>query len=206
MKQLALHILALTLSACAAGMQDYSPQDNGFYETPQAEFDVLKSRLIRTAAGLMRANAPLCPSTRMITTPSERFAICTNKVAIEDSAILNAQTNGETIVITSAMIARFDDNELAFLIAHELAHSVEGDYVETKSRPGLELVADRTGVFLMARAGYKTAAALSALKALGIPDLPRTDTHPSGANRMTNLRSSIKEVTALQSANSPLVP
>lgn len=176
------------------------------YETPSADFEILKRRLIRTAAALMRANAELCPNTRIITAAEGTFPICTNKVAIEDSPVKNAQTNGNTILVTTAMIAALNNDELAFLIAHELAHSVEGDYAQTHSRPPLELKADRTGLFLMARAGYDIEAARSALHLLGIPQSPATDTHPSGPQRMANLKKSMAEVRQALNVGAPLLP
>lgn len=206
MRRGVLTCLAAALSACASPGAGYEQPKPAAYETPQAEFEILKRRLIRTAAGLMRANAGLCPNTRVITTPAESFEICTNKVAIEDSAIANAVTNGDTILVTTAMIGALSDDELAFLIAHELAHSVNGDYVETAGRPALELDADRTGVFLMARAGYDINAAITALKVLDIPGSPQTDTHPAGTQRMTRLHMAILEVERLQSAGAPLRP
>jgi|GEM_PF-3161647 len=206
MKRAGVTVIAGLLTACAPAGKDYAPAPAAGYATPQAEFEILKRRLIRTAAGLMRANASLCPATRMITTPDETFPICTNKVAIEDSAIANAVTNGDTILVTTAMIARLSDDELAFLIAHELAHSVEEDYVETAGRPELELTADRTGVFLMARAGYDINAAVTALEALDIPNAPRTDTHPAGDVRMANLQKAIAEVSRRQALGRLLIP
>lgn len=196
--------IATVLTACAS--DDYAGSPAASYQTPQAEFEILKSRLIRTAAGLMRANAKLCPSTRTITGSGAPFEICTNKVAIEDSAIKNAQTNGDTILVTTSMIAALDDDELAFLIAHELAHSVNGDTSQLYNRPAFELAADRTGLFLMARAGYDIDAARTALEVLGIPALPASDTHPSGIIRMTGLSLAENQVrTALQSGV-PLIP
>lgn len=197
-------IFAALLAGCAGSPAPaYSPAP---YETSQADFEILKRRLIRTAAALMRANAQLCPNTRIITAAEGTFPICTNKVAIEDSPVKNAQTNGDTILVTTAMIRALTDDELAFLIAHELAHSVNGDYTETESRPPLELAADRTGLFLMARAGYDISAARSALEKLDIPRSPASGTHPSGPERMANLQKALTEVSRKLKSGAPLRP
>jgi len=75
MRRGVLTCLAAALSACASPGAGYEQPKPAAYETPQAEFEILKRRLIRTAAGLMRANAGLCPNTRVITTPAESFEI-----------------------------------------------------------------------------------------------------------------------------------
>ncbi len=203
MKNLLISLAIITAGCAASDMPAPAPYHA---QTPDAEFEILKRRLIRTAANLMRANAALCPNTRMIRAAEGTFPICTNKVAIEDSPVKNAQTNGDTILVTTAMIAALSDDELAFLIAHELAHSVEGDYSQTQSRPLLELAADRTGLILMARGGYNIQAGISALEKLDIPNAPASDTHPPGPQRMDNLRAAIRRANQLIQSGKPLIP
>ncbi|MEE9347731.1 MAG: M48 family metalloprotease [Robiginitomaculum sp.] len=175
------------LSACASAPSPYDiigEPDPLHHQISEAEFSHLKSRLIRTGANLMRANARVCAKTRTIETPSESFEICANKVGIERSRVKNAHTNGQTILVTTAMIAALDDDELAFIIAHELAHSTQGHDMMKGSLPALELDADYAAVFLMDAASYNLKGASRALSVLGMSQRAATDSHPAGADRL----------------------
>jgi hypothetical protein len=177
-------LIATLLTACAStpAIDDY--ENPLGHHINEVEFSHLKSRLIRTGAKLMRANAAQCPDTRTIVTATETFDICANKVGIERSAVKNAHTNGQTILVTTAMIAALGDDELAFIIAHELAHSTQGHDMMKGSLPALELDADYAAIFLMSAAGYNADAASRALEALGMTNRRATDSHPSGADRL----------------------
>lgn len=154
----------------------------------------------------MRANAELCPSRREIVTEAERFEICANKVGLTPSPIKNAHTNGQTIYVTTAMVDALSDDELAFIIAHELAHSVAGHNIEGGSYPSAELEADRIALFLMARAGFHIRAADSALQKLGVAKQRETDSHPSGLQRQRILYETRAEIANLMRRGQAIAP
>ena len=52
--------------------------------------------------------------------------VCDCQVAILTSGSKNAYTDGENIWITTGFLSSLSDEELAFIISHELAHIVEG--------------------------------------------------------------------------------
>lgn len=198
----------LCLAACAtpsASETDLDTALNSSYHQSASDAD-LKHRLIKTGAGLMRANAELCPARREIITATERFDICANKVGLESSPVKNAHTNGQTILVTTAMIDALSDDELAFIIAHELAHSVAGHDIENGSYPAAELEADRIALFLMARAGFHLPAADNALQKLGVAGQSATDSHPSGLQRQRVLYEARGEIANLMRRGQSLTP
>ena len=185
----------LSLSACASGLHVMTSDNFGLNETaPLQNEAALKHRLVKVSARLMRANAHVCPQTRPITTHIESFDICSNTVGLQISPVKNAHTNGRTILVTSAMIDALNDDQLAFIIAHELAHSVAGHDIGLGSTVQSELDADQTAVFLMARANYYLPSAIEALSVLGIAQLPQTDSHPSGSDRANIILGAIDRV------------
>ena len=198
----------LCLAACATpnvSEPDLDTALNASYHQSASNAD-LKNRLIKTGAGLMRANAALCPEQREIVTATERFDICANKVGITPSPVKNAHTNGQTILVTTAMIDAVSNDELAFVIAHELAHSVAGHDIENGSYPAAELEADRIALFLMARAGFHLPAADSALQKLGVAGQSATASHPSGLQRQRVLYETRGEIANLMRRGQSIAP
>lgn len=113
---------------------------------------------------------------------------CAYIAQIEASADLNGRSDGRHIFITSGLVtvARNDD-ELAFFLAHEMAHAVlehrtvpdvtgsrGSENAMISTRRGLsstaEADADRVGLYLLARAGYDPEAAVQALAAYEAAD------------------------------------
>lgn len=97
-------------------------------------------------------------------------AHCPWPVQVETSPRLFAASDGARVSVSSAMAdyaAR--DADLAFVIAHELAHNLRRPE-ETGARRGSrarEEAADRAGLILAARAGYDTSGAAAFMTRLG---------------------------------------
>lgn len=101
---------------------------------------------------------------------------CGGQLALANSGEVNAWSDGDHVMLTTAMmrLAQSDD-ELAFVIAHEMAHNILG-HSRTASAGifgfslGLgkarrsELAADRLAVKLMADAGYQPTGSISFLE------------------------------------------
>lgn len=96
-------------------------------------------------------------------------AICASRFWVDVREKIDAGADGEKVRITSGMMQFLaDDNELAAVVAHELAHNILGhrarlDAVKrgkTKAVLATEIEADRLSVWLMANASYDPAAAL----------------------------------------------
>lgn len=157
---------------------------------------------------------------------------CAYIAQIEASADLNGRSDGRHIFITSGLVevARNDD-ELAFFLAHEMAHAVlehhtVPDVTGTRGaenalitlRRGLsataEQGADRAGLYLLARAGYDPQAAIQALAAYeAAAPMNRFAQmslsgalYPSPAARRLALESAVQDIARRQRDSLPLIP
>lgn len=98
---------------------------------------------------------------------------CGGQLTLANSSGLNAWADGRHIVLTTGMnaFARSDD-EIAFVIAHEMAHNILGHFGRRGAKMGifgrssrdLELDADGFAVRFMGVAGYQPAAGISFLQ------------------------------------------
>ncbi len=132
---------------------------------------------------------------------------CWAKITVVARDDMYAATDGKNIQISAALIQQTrDDDELAALLAHELAHVVLEHPSALKSKRSIARVksterdADRLSVWLMARAGYDPMAAVRFWTHYG----PRRDkgifnapTHDNWKNRVARLTS---EIAAMQTA------
>lgn len=103
---------------------------------------------------------------------------CGGDVALANSSQLNAWSDGTHVVVTTAMtkLARSDD-EIAFVIAHEMAHNILGHAKVAGQRRGIfggitqarrdETDADSFAVNLMSRGGYQPQGGIAFLRTVG---------------------------------------
>jgi len=141
--------------------------------------------------------------------------ICRSRVAMLPSARIDAAADGSIVQITSALVDyAIDDDWLATVLAHELAHNFLQHRVRLDAqniRRGLlggfgrsgrlsrevEIEADRTGIRVMHRAGYSTAGAILFWEAyrrdLGL-GIFRSGTHPSERARIAAIREEIAAI------------
>ena len=137
---------------------------------------------------------------------------CPWPVQVETSTRLYAASDGVRVAISSALadLARRDD-DLAFVIAHEMAHNLRRP-AETGGRRGSrarEVEADRIGLILAARAGYDTSGAGRFVMTVGRragPRPPWLDGHPSAAERAQALERLHLWIEAERRAGRPLRP
>lgn len=152
---------------------------------------------------------------------------CASRFEMATSNQFNANSNGNVVQVFGKLVIALDrDDDLALVMAHELAHNALGHNQLIKNRRlstgfasvltgsgkvlrNFERDADRYGIFMSARAGfaYRHAAAfwkrfaskggLGALIAV---------THPSPANRERNAQAAVDEVDWLIAQHKPLVP
>ncbi len=102
---------------------------------------------------------------------------CGGDVSLSNSSRVNAWSDGRRVMVTTAMtgLAQSDD-EIAFVIAHEMAHNIlehSGDNQSARKMIGsfglggarrAEIEADAFAVQLMARGGYRPEAGVTFLK------------------------------------------
>lgn len=119
----------------------------------------------------------------------EAPAGCPSRVHLAQSNQRNAYADGRHVFLTTGLLARLrNDDELAFLIAHEMAHNILGHATIMRSDAvkrgigrtlgrsgavirGTERTADRLGGQLMLDAGFDPIAGASILRRLGGGDL-----------------------------------
>lgn len=138
---------------------------------------------------------------------------CGGDVALSNSSSLNAWSDGTHVLVTTAMMEQAaSDDELAFVIAHEMAHNILGHATQTNDSFNLlgllgfgsarvrrmETAADSTAVPLMNAAGYAPQAAISFLdsarRRMWWADLSLD--HPSFGTRMKIVGAAIARLPA----------
>lgn len=154
-------------------------------------------------------------------------AACASRFEMATGNAFNANSNGNVVQVFGRLVVALPrDDDLALVMAHELAHNVLGHSQAIRDRKlpkGLaalfgtggrarrdfERVADRHGIYMTARAGFAYADAprfwrdLAASGGLGSWIAA---THPTPGNRERNAAVVIAEIAALKAAGAPLVP
>lgn len=152
------------LAGCAAGRQ--VPAGQIAYDTPENY-----QRLKRVLEPIAVANAVLCEDTIGVMTQADGTDICALSVGISKKSAFNAWTDGTNISITLPMLGFLHtDDELAFILCHELAHILERHVQKQK-------VGAFTGAFLdvliAARGGSSNGAFMMAGSRIGGKDRER---------------------------------
>lgn len=105
--------------------------------------------------------------------------------------------NGTVIVSRGLLLRLSNEAELAFVLAHELGHDIQGHTISTERSPedrrAYEFAADRFGLGLMALAGYDPRPAVQALAELQrMNDLWTTDpNYPDFVNRLAGIQTAL---------------
>ena len=135
---------------------------------------------------------------------------CGSRFAMLHRRSINAWSDGRYVAVTDRMMSYvLDDQELAFVVAHEMAHNILRHAEQTKGMSPLlvqfgfgagklkasEIEADRLAIVLMARAGYDLGAPERLLmrtsKARWM-DLPIT--HPGISRRIRIVRAAVEQL------------
>jgi hypothetical protein len=153
---------------------------------------------------------------------------CRSAVQLDLSGARNASADGRVVSISQGVydFTRSDD-ELAFVIGHELSHNILGhrDFLDsTHTSQGMlgglgrngarirqtERQADYFGVYLTAWAGYDPHAAAAFWKRMAHADpldrLFSDGTHPGNGSRVRDLERAAAEIDAKRAAGKPLDP
>ena len=195
-----------------------SKEDYGPINAIMSQLENLPDR--KVVLDILREQKPL----RMEVAP---VTICQSRVEIVPGGQMNANANGVVVQIYGKLVlwARNDD-ELAILIGHEMAHNIlnhnrrihsegleqglsEALGLGSRKLRDLEREADRYGLYLTARAGYDFAQApvfwrrLSAASGLG--NVWAT-THPTGAHRAKFNQAVVNEIRLKAAAGGALKP
>lgn len=159
---------------------------------------------------------------------SERVRVTINKeqscnypAYLRMSSAINAYANGRTIVVTAGMMNFVkSDDELAYIIGHELAHNTQShirksitNYVlslgGTRYTRIFEQEADYVGLYYMVRAGYDPSQVENLWRRLALQSLRpigRAKTHPAYPTRSVQIEATRDEIAAKQAQGRPLIP
>ena len=149
---------------------------------------------------------------RRIETTRRQVAVCAFDVSLDRAEAVGATTSERGISVTNGMMWFARDDELAFVIAHELAHVI-GNHAQLVrrgvSQAEVELAADYVGIYVMARAGYDVAEVPVFFRRLAA-NLPRLvnagPTHPAMSTRYVAISKAAAELRRKIAAGAPLVP
>lgn len=147
--------------------------------------------------------------------------ICDYGVKLSMGSTINAYANGRAIVMTSGMMNfTQSDDELALIVAHELAHNtmahvrkivgnmIVSGFATRYTRP-FESEADYVGLYYLVRAGYNpegTEDLWQRMALIGPRSVGRAKTHPTYPDRYLRLTAARKEIANKQAAGEALVP
>ncbi|SNS58348.1 Peptidase family M48 [Sphingomonas laterariae] len=155
------------------------------------------------------------------------LATCASRIQLLPSGKLDAAADGRMISITSAMVDfTRNDDELAFIIAHEMAHNAlrhRARLDDQKVSRGLlsivganarriketECEADHVGLYMAARAGFAVEQAPEFWRRFGRTyDFgPLSDpTHPSGKQRAESASAALVQIADERAKGLPLEP
>lgn len=152
---------------------------------------------------------------------------CVSRVQLVPSSSIEARADGTFVSVTTALLGYVkDDDELALVIAHEMAHNALGHRAQLAVQGvrrglfksfgskagkvlGTERAADRLAYYLMARSSFDPGVAPAFWKRLyegpagGFKD-PKT--HPSGHARIGEAMEIVMEIQRQRAAGKPLTP
>lgn len=195
-----------------------------------AQFEGLAANIARLdmalAAGPVRLGIERDGHVRDITITPVRA--CGYEVQLNPSDDLNARADGRRLFISTALAGFAEtDDELAVILGHELAHNVlrhrswseTGGEGRTMADAGCdprlcgagdpERQADRVGLYLAARAGYRPEVAAPFWRRFGASNwrvrYPQL-AHASAGTRATRLEAVQAEISAKIAAGQPLLP
>lgn len=145
----------------------------------------------------------------VVTLPLDPVPACPTHVNLARSTQRNAYADGRHVFLTTGLVAQArSDDELAFIVAHEMAHNILGHAAimrsgavahgigRTLGRSGetirtVERAADALGGNLMLDAGYDPVAGAALLRRMGGGDLgiELFATHDSAAKRIAAMQA-----------------
>lgn len=123
---------------------------------------------------------------------------CATRFQIVPNARINAQADGTYVQVFTGMVDFVrDDDELAAVLAHELAHNILRHRVDGTPSKQAEYEADRLSVSLVARAGFRVDAIVpfwTRFEKRTSAGIFADGTHPSPAKRLAALRAAVEAV------------
>ena len=151
----------------------------------------------------------------------EPDTVCASRLRLRPSSAINAYADGRNITFTTGMMEFVaNDDELALIVGHELAHNTMGhirkavtNYIlsgfATRYTRPFESEADYVGLYYMVRAGFEPTGVEEFWRRLAEVDprsVNRAKTHPTFPDRYLRIAAARAEIEAKRAAGEPLVP
>ena len=178
------------LAVDGAAMPRDGAGKEGYDQTAAAEATI--------AAALMHPPISMTLATRTLSFSGNRG--CASNVQFVPGGSLDAVADGHYVQISGTMYQFLaNDDELAFILAHELAHNVVPEAKRASNAAAqrqAELAADRSAVQMMARAGYDVRVVVPLMERLRRKNLLSwlDGTHPGWPTRMAAARAAAETV------------
>jgi Zn-dependent protease with chaperone function len=155
-----------------------------------------------------------------ILTP-QASSVCGYPVKLKFSTAINAYANGKSITVTTGMMEFAEqDEELALVVGHELAHNTMrhvpksirnlllSGFATRTTRP-FESEADYVGMYYLARAGFELEGVENFWRRLGVispKSIVRAKTHPVSPARLLSIRATANEIEQKKLSGTALMP
>jgi Peptidase family M48 len=199
MRATAIALCCVFAAFCTACISDSTDQSDSHPSTNLASLGSERDRLAEVAARIALALADVCQCRTEPGSPSTAPRLCGYPIKIENTTELHASTNGHRIRITSGMLEFFaSDDELAFVLAHELSHILLGHAgaFNGLSPAAAEMEADRLGIRIVSHADFdaEIAAKFPVRLAQSYPEMNRLGgAYPRPAARSAMIGAALRE-------------
>ncbi len=188
-------LVAACLSACQSGSAVWSGEPAS---GPAASPGGGEVHLATVASRITGALGEVCQCRPRPESSGAGLELCGYPVQVEHTVELHASTNGQRVRITSGMLGFFEsDDELAFVLAHELSHILLGHAgaFNGLSPRSAEEEADRLGIRIVLAAHFDTERAAEFPERL-VRSYPaaggQNAIYPRPANRTAMIRSALR--------------
>lgn len=159
MRSIAILACWLAIAFCTACAPGSAVRPGSLPAANPAASSAVPDRLAEVAARIDLALAEVCDCASAPDGAPASLRLCGYPVKIEAMAERQASTNGRRIRITTGMLRFFGhEDELAFVLAHELSHILLGHAgaFNGRSPRAVEMEADRLGIRIASKAGFDT--------------------------------------------------
>ena len=179
---------------------DGQPMPRAMADRPDYKRTALVEAALATA--LARPPVTLTLASRTVTFSGDRG--CASNVQLVPGGRLDAVADGHYVQISGVMYEFVaNDSELAFIIAHELAHNIvaeAGRAGRASAQRKAELAADRAAIGMMTQAGYDADAVVPLMERLRRKNrLSWLDgSHPGWSTRLAAARAAVAEQSPIR--------
>lgn len=202
---------ALRMVRSRSGHVRFGENERKPRETDPQNFELMQiglAGLLELAAGA-EVEVMLTRDGMPLSIPVMAKPVCLSRFFVDTKEAVDAGADGERVRVTAGLLAFTpDDDELAAVLAHEMAHNLLGHRErlnavrkgKTKATYATEVEADRLSVWLMANAGYDTQAALTFAERFGRKyglGIFSAGTHPRWKKRVATMRAEIALIAAM---------